>query len=121
MVDKGSLRSNKRSNSTSKDKDGKEPPKKSAATASKPTRSSSRRTKKAEEGGAPEAENAGEDVEMKDDTIPVEVASQIPLPGRKDNEGDVEMDIDEKSAEGEKKESPEDPVVIVSNGIYIGH
>lgn len=119
MVDKGSLRSNRRSNSTSQDKDTKETSKKPAAPASKPTRSSSRRSKKAEEGESQEAEgveNGAEDVEMKDDTIPVEVASQIPLPGRKDDEGDTEMDVDEKSSEGEKKDSKEDPAVTVSKG-----
>lgn len=122
MVDKGSLRSNRRSNSTSKDKDTKdtkdtkEAPKKAAASASKPTRSSSKRSKKAEEG----VENGAEDVEMRDDPqTPVELVSQIPPPGRKDNEGDVLMDVDEKPAggEGEKKETAEDPAVTVFNEI----
>jgi len=118
MVDKGSLRSNRRSNSASKDKDTKdtkETSKKAAASTGKPARSSSKRSKKTEEGGSQEAEsieNGTEDVEMKDDP-------QVPLPERKDNEGDVLMDVGEKPAEGEgeKKQPSEDPAVTVLNGI----
>lgn len=115
MVDKGSLRSNRRSNSASKDKDTKETSKKAATSTGKPTRSSSKRSKKAEEGSSQEAEgveNGAEDVEMKDD-------SQVPLSERKDNEGDVLMDVGEKPAEveGEKKQPTEDPAVTVLNEI----
>jgi len=123
MVDKGSLRSNRRSNSTSKDKDPKETSKKAPASTGKRTRSPSKRSKKVEEGGSQEVEsveNGAEDVEMKDDSqVPVEVTSQLPLPEPKDNEGDVLMEADEKPAvvEGEKKQTMEDPAVTVLNGI----
>ncbi|KAF8449656.1 proteasome regulatory subunit C-terminal-domain-containing protein [Terfezia claveryi] len=115
MVDKGSLRSNRRSNSASKDKDTKDTSKKTATSTGKPTRSSSKRSKKAEEGCSQEAEsveNGAEDVEMKDDP-------QVSLPERKDNEGDVLMDVGEKPAggEGEKKQPTEDPAVTVPNEI----
>ena len=115
MVDKGSLRSNRRSNSASKDKDTKETSKKAATSTGKPARSSSKRSKKAEEGGSQEAEgieNGAEDVEMKDDP-------QVPLLEQKDNEGDVLMGVGEKPAEGEgeKKQPTEDPAVTVLNGI----
>lgn len=115
MVDKGSLRSNRRSNSASKDKDTKETSKKAATSTGKPIRGSSKRSKKAEEGGSQETEsieNEAEDVDMRDD-------SQVPLSERKDDEGDVLMDVGEKPAggEGERKKSTEDPTVTVLNGI----
>lgn len=117
MVNKDSLRSNKRSSSTSKDKDTKETAKKTAVSqAAKPTRSSSRRSKKtSEEEGSQEIENGTDDVEMKDDTqSTIQVASQP----RKDNDGDVEMDVDEKGPVNErgKYEPTEDPAVMAFNG-----
>lgn len=121
MVDKGSLRSNKRSNSNSKDKDTKEASSsKKPASAAKPTRNSSRRSKKAEEGSSQEAEggeNGAEDVEMKDDSSStVEMASQAPF--QKVNDGGMDMDVDESmSIKGDKTEPAEDPVLTVVNGI----
>ncbi|KAF8461024.1 proteasome regulatory subunit C-terminal-domain-containing protein [Kalaharituber pfeilii] len=65
-----------------------------------------------------------EDVEMKDDAqapsevLPVKREVQIPLGGPKDNDGDVEMEVDEKAlGDEERKEPTEDPAVSVTNEI----
>ncbi|KAI5793747.1 proteasome regulatory subunit C-terminal-domain-containing protein [Peziza echinospora] len=123
MVDKGSLRSNKRSNSTSKDKDSKDSSntkKGAAASSAKPTRSSSRRSKKAEDEGRSEAETAdtGEDVEMKDETQGrIEVTPVQPTQAPKDDDGDVEMVVDDKPVAATDDKPTEDPVLTVANEI----
>lgn len=97
MVDKGSLRSNRRSESKDRN-DKKESKDTKKTTSTKPTRSSSRRSKKSTE----------EDTEMRETPETIPVAPTKPQPA-KDKDADS-MDIDEKPVTSVEEEKPKEPV-----------
>lgn len=128
MVDKSSLRSNKRSDS----KDAKK-----STDSKQPAKSSSRKTavKKSTSGNAGEIEddkpldNGTEDVDMNDDTQDSTATAALEKPEeakKAGGDGDVEMD-DGKTTENDgkatvgggedkKEEVQEDPAIVVING-----
>ncbi|RPA98070.1 hypothetical protein L873DRAFT_1808944 [Choiromyces venosus 120613-1] len=116
MVDKSSLRSNKRSDSGSSGN------KKSGDSSKQSAKSSTKKTATSKKAGssssskeeAPPVENGAEDIEMKDDA---EVTT--PTAGKKteksEKPGDEDVDMNDGKEEGDKKE--EDPVVVAINEI----
>lgn len=119
MVDKSSLRSNKRSDS----KDAKKGP-----DSKQPAKASSRKTtaKKSSPGSAGEMEddkqvdNGAEDVDMNDtqDSTTATALEKPETANKAGGDGDVEMDDGKASGGGEDKkdEVNEDPAIVAING-----
>lgn len=121
MVDKSSLRSNKRPDS----KDAKK-----STDSKQPAKSSSRKTaaKKPTSGNAGEVgddkplDNGAEDVDMNDDTQDSTATAALEKPEeakKAGGDGDVEMDDGKAmgdSGEDKKEEAKEDPAIVVING-----
>ncbi|CUS07236.1 unnamed protein product [Tuber aestivum] len=116
MVDKRSLRSNKRSDSGSSGN------KKSGDSSKQPTKSSTKKATTSKKAGSsppskeeiPLVENGAEDIEMKDDaevTTPT-AGKRTEKPGKP---GDEDVDMNDGKEEGDKKE--ENPVVVAINEI----
>ena len=118
MVDKSSLRSNKRSDSGSSGN------KKSGDSSKQPAKSSTKKATTSKKAGSSSSskeeilpvENGAEDIEMKDDA-----GATTPTAGKKtersEKPGDEDVDMNDGKEEGDKKE--EDPVVAAINGMNL--